>query len=233
MVLILLLVACDARATALMERAAARADAFDLMGALELAKSAGECDDAAGAVEYLEGLIGAAAAVRSGGTVESLQEVRSASNALSRRAESGDRKWEAAAFALRAVAAASQYERDEMALYLAEATRIEALLRVAGAAGIPFISAHELAGDLWLQVHRFEDARAAYQKAAGVMGSSGRIHLGLARASSRLADTGTACREYQALIEWWNNRGPEPAEIAEARRYVQSFSCTARSQDRR
>ncbi|MGH8187455.1 MAG: hypothetical protein ACREUC_12915, partial [Steroidobacteraceae bacterium] len=93
---------------AIVSKAAARADGFDLPGALEVVRRAGDCDEAAGAVEYLEGLLGAAEAVKQGGTVDSLREVRSAINALSRRAETAGRRWEAASLALRAVAAASQ-----------------------------------------------------------------------------------------------------------------------------
>ena len=217
MILILLL-ACNA---ALVAQAAARAAAFDLAGALAVARTAGDCDEAAGGVEYLEGLIGAHEAVGRGGTPESLREVRSAANALSRRGE-GNRRWEAAALAMRAVAAASQYERAEMAIYLAEATRLEGLLLAAGLPGVPFLTAHELAGDLWMQVHRFEDARAAYLEAARIVGRTGRLRLGLARTASRLKDSEGACRGYESLLEWWGTRGEEPPEIAEARQYIRT-----------
>jgi len=217
MTLLVLLLSCDAD---LMARAAARAEAFDLRGALEIVRAAGDCDEALGAAEYLEGLIGAAAAVEQGGTVDSLRELRSAANALSRRAEQSGRRWEAASLALRAVAAASQHERGEMGVYLAEATRIEALVLGAGVGGTPFITVHELAGDLWLQVHQFADARAAYARAASLVRRTPRIMLGLARTAERLNDTAAACAEYQSLLKWWDSapRASTPSEIDEARR---------------
>src|SRR5918999_1771958 len=92
--------ACTSGGLQMLATAAARANAFDLSGALVAARLAGDCDAAAGAVEYLEGLLGAAEAVKQGGTDDSLREVRSAINALSRRAEGGERRWEGASFAL-------------------------------------------------------------------------------------------------------------------------------------
>ena len=119
-------------------------------------------------------------------------------------------------------AAASQYERDEMALYLAEATRIEALLLAARQPGAPFISAHEMAGDLWLQVHRFEDARRAYALAAERVGRTPRVRLGLARVAVRLQEPALACQEYRWLLDAWGDRTEAPPEITEAREYLSS-----------
>jgi hypothetical protein len=206
--------------------ARAQAEAFDLAGALELVRSDGECEEGQGIAEYLEGLLGAREAVKQGGTVESLRDVRSAANALSRRAEGGDRRWEVASLAMRATAAAAQDERDEMALYLAEATRIEALLLNAQYPGAPFVTAHELAGDLWLQVDRFDDARNAYTVAATRVGRTPRVRLGLARVAVRLHEQSLACDEYRWLLEWWGTRPDSPPEIAEARAYVASPDCT-------
>ena len=222
MILLILLSTCDA---AVMAKAAARAEALDLRGALEIVRTAGDCDEALGGAEYLEGLIGARTAVEQGGTVDSLREVRSAANALSRRAERGGRRWEAASLALRAVAAASQQERGEMGIYLAEAMRVEGLVLAAGLAGAPFMTVHELAGDLWLQVHQFADARAAYARAASLVGRTPRIMHGLARAAERLDDARGACAEYDALLKWWERvpRGATPPEIDDARRRAASL----------
>jgi hypothetical protein len=206
--------------------AAAQGDAFDLAGALDAARAAGACDAAAGTVEYLEGLLGAREAVKQGGTIDSLRDVRSAANALSRRAEAGNRRWEAASLAMRAVAAASQDERGEMSIYLAEAIRIEGLLLTAGEPAAPIISVHELAGDLWLQVDRFADARAAYERAAERVGRTPRVRLGLARAAKRLDEAAVACEQYRGLLEWWGARTASPPEIQEAREYVESQGCT-------
>jgi hypothetical protein len=222
--LILILASCD---PAILQRAAAHAEAFDLPRALEVVRAAGDCDEAAGAAEYLEGLIGAAEAVKHGGTVDSLREVRSATHALSRRAERGDRRWEAASLALRAVASASQQERAEMAVYLTEATRIEGLLVAARLPGAPLISVHELAGDLWLQVHQFADARTAYLRAASLLGHTPRVKLGLARTADRLKDRSTACAEYRSFLAWWDSvpRSTTAREIHDARARAKSL-CT-------
>ena len=67
---------------------------------------------------------------------------------------------------LQAAAAAAQSEREEMRLYLDTAIRMETLQRAAGLAGAPIIAAAETAGDLWLQVHRYDEARRAYDEAS-------------------------------------------------------------------
>jgi hypothetical protein len=230
MVLLILLAqvaACSPDSVEKLAAAAVRVNAFDLAGALEVARTAGDCDQAGGAVEYLEALLSAPEAVKQGGTTDSLRDIRSAVNALSRRSESGNRRWEVASLALRAVAAASQYERDEMAVYLAEATRIEGLLLAASQPGVPFITAHELAGDLWLQVHRFDDARRAYALAAERIGRTPRVRLGLARVALRLEEPARACQEYRWLLDAWGDHAETPPEIAEARSYVStSPGCT-------
>lgn len=214
------LAVCGAEAQAHLKTAATRAEAFDLEGALTAARLAENCDEAAGAVEYLEGLIGAQEAAKVGGTVDSLREVRSAANALSRRAEAQGVRWEIASLLMRAAAAASQYERDEMGVFLAEATRREQLLLEARQPPVPLISAHELAADLWLQVHRFDEARRAYGIAADHVGRTGRVLLGEARSAARLQDTAAACNAYRDFVEWWGDRSSARAELVEARTYV-------------
>jgi hypothetical protein len=61
------------------------------------------------------------------------------------------------------------------------------------------ITAHEAAGDLWLQVYRYDDARRAYMKAAERIGVTPRITLGLARLAVRIEAVATACKQYQSL----------------------------------
>lgn len=217
--------ACDPAGMAAVAEARSRADAFDLAGAVEAARGGTGCDEAEGIVEYLEGLLGARAAVKTGGAPDSLRDVRSAVNALSRRAEGGRRRWEVASLALRAAAAATQYERDEMAVYLAEALRIEGLLLDALQPGPPLVTAHELAGDLWLQVDRYETARQAYLRAAERVGRTSRVRLGLARTAARLGDAALACKEYMWLLEWWGERPGLPPEIEEARTLLRSGLC--------
>jgi hypothetical protein len=109
-----------------------------------------------------------------------------------------------------------------MAIYLAEATRREQLLLAAAQPTVPFISAHELAGDLWRQVHRFEDARRAYAIAADQVGRTGRVRLGAARAAAGLKDTEAACDAYRSFVQWWGTRAFARTEAVEARTYVAS-----------
>ena len=53
-------------------------------------------------------------------------------------------------------------------------------------AGAPGITAHEAAGELWLRVRRYADAKRAYEHARSVVGSTPLIEAGLARAEEAL-----------------------------------------------
>jgi hypothetical protein len=86
---------------------------------------------------------------------------------------------------LNAAAAASQSERDEMALYLEHAERMETLLRATRQPAAPVLSVAEVAGELWLQVHRYDDAHAAFTRAESEVGKTPRVVAGLARAAVR------------------------------------------------
>jgi hypothetical protein len=92
---------------------------------------------------------------------------------------------EIARLVLLAAAAAAQSERDEMAVYLTHAVEMESLQRAAGQPGAPGLSALEAAGDLWLQVYRYDEARAAYERAAREIGMTPRVKAGLARLEGR------------------------------------------------
>ena len=84
-----------------------------------------------------------------------------------------------------AASAAAQSERDEMGAFLTHAIAMESLQLAAGQPAAPVLSALEVAGELWLQVHRFDDARAAFERAAAQVGTTPRITAGLARATAR------------------------------------------------
>jgi hypothetical protein len=92
---------------------------------------------------------------------------------------------------------------------------------MAGLPGAPLLSAAEVAGDLWLQVHRYEDARRAYAEAAARVGTTLRVLAGLARSARRLNDADAACSSYRQLLDMWGGRTGLPLEIAEARTYVE------------
>jgi hypothetical protein len=127
----------------------------------------------------------AGAAYAQGGSAESLHPVRGPIAALHGRGANVPGPAQIARLVLLAAAAAAQSERDEMAIFLDEAVRLEALQLAAGEPGAPGMSAHEAAGDLWLQVHRFDEAREAYERAAAVLGMTPRIARALEEVASR------------------------------------------------
>ncbi len=135
---------------------------------------------------YTQGLADARAAFVKGAPPESLAPVRQAIAALGNISQERPGPAEIARLTLQAAAAAAQSERDEMALYLEQATRMERLQFEAGQPGAPVVSAHEVAGDLWLQVFRYDDAVRAYLRAADYVGMTPRVTEGLARARARL-----------------------------------------------
>jgi hypothetical protein len=172
---------------AAVREAAARVQAFDLAGALERLheRAASGCQDLEVAMLYLGGLSAAIEAYKQGGSEESLVPVREAIGELDKISGQRPGPSEVARLVLIAAAAAAQSEREEMGAFLTHAVAMESLQFAAGQPGAPVISAHEVAGELWLQVHRFDDARAAFERAIAQVGTTPRITAGLARASAR------------------------------------------------
>jgi hypothetical protein len=109
-----------------------------------------------------------------------------------------------------------------MRLYLESAVQMETLQTAGGEAAAPVVSAAEMTGALWLQVHRYEEARASYLRVESR--SSPSLLLGLARAEAGLGRTSEACSHYRALVSHWG-AGPDREEIAEGRRYVARPEC--------
>ena len=177
---------CPADAQALVSQAVARAQDPDLSSAADALRDAASrgCADADVGATYLRGLIDAKDAFRQGAPPESLVSVHNAIASLERIAQDKPGPAEIARLLLRAAAAAAQSERDEMALYLDQAERMDGLLRAAGQPAAPILSAAEISGELWLQVHRYEDARAAFTRAASQVGMTPRVVAGLARAAA-------------------------------------------------
>jgi hypothetical protein len=178
---------CAEAALARLRDAAARAQAFDLPNAVDLLRGAtGErCETTEIARVYLAGLSAALDAYDQGGSVESLAPVREAISALEKLSGQGPGPAEIARLVLVAASAAAQSEREEMGAFLTHATSMESLQLAANQPGAPVLSAHEVAGELWLQVHQFDDARAAFERAATQVGMTPRIAAGLARAAAR------------------------------------------------
>lgn len=213
----------DDRDTAtLITESTVRATEFDLQGALDLLTIAATRGDAGAQVAalYIRGLLDARESFRQGGSAESLKPVHDAITTLGEISRGRPGAAEIARLMLHAAAAAAQSEREEMRLYVESATQMESLQQTAGLGGAPLVSAAELSGELWLQVHRYEDARRAYEQAAERAGSSLRILAGLARAARRLNDMPAACSAYRMLLDAWSARPGLPLEIAEARAYL-------------
>jgi len=241
---------CTGEGAALMRAASERAAAFDLAGAAERLAAAwkARCADADLPTIYVGGWLAAREAYRFGGSPESLNPVVTALSVL--KAISDGAPWgapgllkstapgtaasaEIAFFVLQAASAAAQSERDALSLLIEHAVQLESVRLAAGLTGAPIITAHEAAGDLWLQVHRYEDARRAYLRAAERVGATPRVTLGLARTAARLEDVGAACVEYRTLATAWKRRGTEPLEISEARAFLREPACRTPSAERR
>jgi hypothetical protein len=210
-----------------------RAAVFDLHGAMTrlAAELKFSCTETTVPYWYLRGLIAARDAYRFGGSPESLEPVKAAIAQLAASSQE-TAVAEIARVVLLAASSAAQSERDEMGLFLEHAVNLERQQRTAGLPGAPVVSAHEIAGDLWLQVHRFEDARRAYQEAATQIGTTRRVTLGLARTAARLGDSQTSCEQYRALVTGWPARGGEPLELMEAQTFLRRLECRAKATSR-
>ena len=218
---------CAGNSARLVASAQAHADAFDLAQAVvdfESAAKAG-CADAQLAALYLRGWIAARDAYRAGGSPESLAPVQGTLDQMDMEPLRSRGDAEIARFVLRAAMAAAQSERDELSLLIEHAVDLEARRRSANLSAAPIISAHEAAGELWLQVLRYQDARNAYLRARERMGPTRRVLLGLARTAVRLSDPATACDQYEKLIASWGSAGTHPAEIDEARSFLRQPMC--------
>jgi hypothetical protein len=213
---------------AILTAAAERAEAFDLEGALaRLGRAPAECVDTQIPLWYLRGLAAARDAYREGGSTESLAPVRRAMAALQAQpARTGIT--EIARVVLQAASAAAQSERGEMELLLDHARQLEGQQLDGVVTGALLIPVMESAGDLWLQVHRFEDARRAYTDAARSSGRTRRVMLGLARVAVRVNDVPAACAEYRNLVGAWPFP-TDPPELAEARAFLRRRDCQAPS----
>ena len=178
---------CPGDAERRLQEAGARVQVFDLPGAVDILRdpAAAACEEIDVAVLYLRGLAAALEAYKQGGAEESLVPVRETIGELEKMAGQRPGPAEVARLVLIAAAAAAQSEREEMGAFLTHALAMESLQFAAGQPGAPVLTAHEVAGELWLQVHRFDEARAAFERAAEHVGTTPRITAGLARAVPR------------------------------------------------
>jgi len=224
--------AACADSAALLAAATERAAVLDLQGATARLASVRQCADTAVPYWYLQGLIAAREAYRAGGSPESLAPVKAAIEQLAMRAAEMPSA-EIARVVLLAASSAAQSERDEMGLLLVHALDLEQKQRSAGLPGAPMVTAHEVAGDLWLQVHRFDDARQAYMTALEHVGPTKRVMLGLARTALRQKDVAGSCVQYRKLVGAWPPRaGGDPPELAEAAAFLRRPECRMESTPR-
>jgi tetratricopeptide (TPR) repeat protein len=216
---------CAPAAMRLLSEAYVHASRFEFREAVESLGEAPDCNDTRVAAVYVQGLLDARAAASVGGTTESLAPVRAAIAVLEQIGRNRPGPPEIARLVLHAAAAAAQAERDEMRLYLESASRMEGVQEAAGQPGAPIVSATEMAGALWLQVDRYDEARLAYEEAERRLGPVPRISLGVARASARLGDAASACAGYRRLVEAWGAGDAEQPEIIEGRAYLARPEC--------
>jgi hypothetical protein len=222
--------ACPSDADRLTARAFERAAALDLRAAVEQLEQPAlqSCQAVRVAAVYLRGLQAARDAYRTGGDAPSLEPVRQAIAFLETQEVGADgRRVEVMKTVLMAAAAASQSERGDMVLLLDHAMDLEKRLVRAAQPPASGVSAHEAAGDLWLQVHRFDSALLAYTAAEQVVGRTPRSTLGLARASRRLDKTQAACDIYRSFVELVSAQ-TMTAELSEGRAFI-AASCSPAS----
>jgi hypothetical protein len=142
------------------------------------------CAESSMHATYSRAWIAARDAYQVGGSAESLKDVDAAIAVLS---DCGARL---ESLVLQAAEAAAQSERESLAFFIDQAVQLESTRLAAGRSPAPYISAHEAAGELWLQVHRYEEARRAFLLAAERIGTTPRITLGLERVAARLKTSG-------------------------------------------
>jgi hypothetical protein len=155
--------------------------------------------------------------------------VRRAASALEKLSQNRPGPIEISRVMLLAAGAAALSERDEMSVFIDFATRMELLQLEAKQPPASMVSALELAADLWLQVHRYEEAERAYEVAAREFGTTPRIRSGRAKLAAQTGRTMRACLEYRELMAWWGGRSPAsvPTEIAEARAFLAQKTCAS------
>jgi tetratricopeptide (TPR) repeat protein len=101
---------------------------------------------------------------------------------------------------IRAAIAAAQDERPEMGLLLDHARDLTERLSARGRLALWPLPYNLLAGELWYEVDRYEEAAEAFERAAGATGSP-RARAGLARAYARLGNRSAACAAYRAIAD--------------------------------
>jgi tetratricopeptide (TPR) repeat protein len=164
--------------------------------------------------ELLDAGLAAAHDAWPGGDPDLLTVAHQAADALEARGTTESRLFQA--IVLAAIAAA-QEERDLLALMLAQAQDLDQVLREAGRPAPASFQVGRLAGDLWLQVDRYADARTAFLAAANREPRDARAWLGLARTEAKLSNADASAEAYRMFLQRWIGADPQAEEIIEAR----------------
>lgn len=188
---------------------AAMADAEVRLGAIDDRAAAARLAEGAGpgacvarrlAQMAVAGWIEARSLTRVGGDPAQLGTVNEILGSLERlgsdTATSFDQRLEIAyaVAAVRAAVAAAQDERPEMEVFLAHARDMARSLSGARAPALWPVGIDDLEGELWLEVDWYDQARAAFERAAAT-GTRARPVVGLARTLRRLGDA-AACATF-------------------------------------
>jgi hypothetical protein len=128
---------------------------------------------------------------------------------------------EARRASVHAAIAGAHEEREQMALYLAHAAQIDSELRGARQPDDDLLPVAELAGDLWLQVHRFEDAVRQYREATVRHPERTRAWIGRARAARDAGHAAEAQDAARRVLDRWQ-QAPDLEAIKEEMRRILS-----------
>ena len=207
------------KALDVMERVVAQGDAVALIGGKRrLREAIDPCAAISLARVSLLGYHEARTLAAFGGAADRRGPTRRALEELSKvRGGSLDLEIEYADTAIRAAIAAAQDERAELELLLSHARDLTERLVSRSRRAIWPRPYNVLAGDLWLEVDRFDDARAAFERAVKADASPLAI-VGLSRALVRLGRRDEACRTLARLpVDAVSLRDATREEFAECR----------------
>ncbi|MGE3491824.1 MAG: hypothetical protein AB7N29_17590 [Vicinamibacterales bacterium] len=157
-----------------------------------LAAALGQDADRAVQTAAMEGWLAARALAPRGGALELLGPVNVRLKELDSLPGQAARY---ADVAIRAAVSAAQDERDELDVFLAHARDLSDTMALTGSPAQWPLPIDELAGELWLEVDRYTEARDAYRRAVSLKPTANAL-IGLARASDRLGDVAAACAAY-------------------------------------
>ena len=165
---------------------------------LETGASPGLCELRQVARRAMRGWSEARALAPAGGAAELLGPVRRTLEDLQASVNGSvvALEGEYAIICIRAAIAAAQDERPEMELLLTHARDLSERLAARGRPAVWPRSFNLVAGELWFEVDRYEEAVAAYDRA--VRADAGALALvGLARSQARLGRIEQACTTYR------------------------------------